>query len=82
VGKRGGEKDMGKILKFKKNRDSLPDEDKYLLDLYECMTRTIDGTVGTQIDKAFDLRRWHTDIEEYFIGKGYWEDPLDDMDEE
>ena len=73
---------MGKIIKFKRDRNKLPDEDKYLLDLYECLTRTIDGTVGTPVDRALDLLGWHTDIEEYFIGKGYWEDPLDDMDEE
>ena len=64
---------MGKVIKFKTDRDSLPDEDKYLLDLYECMTRTIDGTAGTNVLKSLDLVGWHMGSEEYFIDKGYWE---------
>ncbi|MCP4604405.1 MAG: hypothetical protein GY847_28430 [Proteobacteria bacterium] len=72
---------MGKVIKFKRPLASLPDEDKYILDLYETLTRVIDGTVGTSVAQQLDLVSWHTDIETYFISTGYWDDPSEDCED-
>lgn len=67
---------MGKIMKFKRSED-VSDEKKFVYDLYDCLTRTIDGVVGTDVMKSLALTEWHTMVEIYL-----WPEILDEDSED
>jgi hypothetical protein len=67
---------MGRVIDLASRRLGATDAEKFMLDLYETLTRTIDGTVGDPIADKLDLVGWHTDLEMVL-----WPDCNDFMDE-
>jgi hypothetical protein len=54
---------MGKVIDLASRRVGATDPELFMFDLYEALTRAIDGTVGDPIADKVDLIRWQTELE-------------------
>ncbi len=68
---------MGKIIDLAAKRQGATDAEKFLLNLYELLTWTIDGMVGDPIVDKLGLIAWHTDLEMVL-----WPNAADEDDDE